>query len=135
MSPTSLGDAATNNNGVSPPFAGPGPGSVNAMTSSPSARVGEGPSPLGVRPDRPCDGCRRRKSRCVINPDAASCVMCEFHKQACTFIEDAAPRRRKQHNNNTNNNNHVYNNHNTVTGGTVSSENASVASLARQRRS
>ncbi|KIW77917.1 hypothetical protein Z517_07750 [Fonsecaea pedrosoi CBS 271.37] len=129
MSPTSLGD-----NGVSPPFAGPGPGSVNAMTSSPSARVGEGPSPLGVRPDRPCDGCRRRKSRCVINPDAASCVMCQFHKQACTFIEDAAPRRRKQPNNNTNNN-HVYNNHNTVTGGTATSENASVASLARQRRS
>ncbi|KIW50315.1 hypothetical protein PV05_11914 [Exophiala xenobiotica] len=73
---------------------------LSEMTSPTSARVGDGPNPVQgvIRPDRsrPCDVCRRRKSRCVINPDAAACVMCQFHNQPCTFIEEAAPRRRKQ---------------------------------------
>ncbi|KAL2395979.1 Transcriptional activator protein DAL81 [Exophiala dermatitidis] len=51
-----------------------------------------------IRPDRPCDACRRRQGHCVINPDSASCVMCQFHGQACTFIEDVVPRRRQQPN-------------------------------------
>lgn len=109
----------------SPP--GAPPGTVPGMPSPPSGRpgvgvgVGDGPSPSPtiIRPDRPCDACRRRKSRCVINPDSASCVMCQFHKQACTFLEDAAPRRRKLANPVTNSD--------TAT--------ASAASLARQRRS
>jgi hypothetical protein len=88
------------------------------MTSPTSARLGDAPSPRGpsIRPDRPCDGCRRRKSRCVISPDAAACVMCQFHKQPCTFVEEA-PRRRRQANAATN------------------SETASAAPSVRQRRS
>ncbi|QIW95419.1 hypothetical protein AMS68_000937 [Peltaster fructicola] len=49
--------------------------------------------PRGRR-ERPCDGCRRRKSKCV-QQENRKCVLCEFHKQDCTFIENAQPRKRK----------------------------------------
>ncbi|KAF2403935.1 hypothetical protein EJ06DRAFT_471971 [Trichodelitschia bisporula] len=48
-----------------------------------------------TRRERPCDACRRRKSRCVINEGASLCVLCEFHKQDCTFVQDPQPRKRK----------------------------------------
>jgi hypothetical protein len=42
----------------------------------------------------PCDACRRRKSRCV--PTGATfCVLCEFHKQQCTFDQHHLPRKRR----------------------------------------
>jgi hypothetical protein len=47
------------------------------------------------RRERPCDACRRRKSRCVIHEGAALCVLCEFHKQECTFVQSPLPRKRK----------------------------------------
>lgn len=72
---------------------------TSAMSSPTSSRTADTQTPF-IRPDRPCDACRRRKSRCVINPDSSTCVMCEFHKQACTFVEDAVPRRRKAPNQN-----------------------------------
>ena len=67
-----------------------------SMSTSPtSSRIGDTPNSLN-RPDRPCDACRRRKSRCVFNnADSASCVLCDFHKQNCTFEEQPAPRKRK----------------------------------------
>ena len=46
------------------------------------------------RRERPCDGCRRRKSKCVLQ-ESRRCVLCEFHKQDCTFVENAQPRKRK----------------------------------------
>lgn len=49
--------------------------------------------PRGRR-ERPCDGCRRRKSKCV-QQENRKCVLCEFHKQDCTFVENAQPRKRK----------------------------------------
>lgn len=52
-------------------------------------------SNIRSRRERPCDACRRRKSRCVINPGASLCVLCEFHKQDCTFLQDPQPRKRK----------------------------------------
>lgn len=57
-------------------------------------------SPTLVKPDRPCDACRRRKSRCVINtalasPNASVCTMCAYQKQQCTFNEGTVPRKRK----------------------------------------
>ena len=45
---------------------------------------------------RPCDACRRRKSRCVLNEGAVKCVLCEFHAQDCTFIEEIPPRKRRR---------------------------------------
>ncbi|KAH7060723.1 hypothetical protein B0J12DRAFT_696067 [Macrophomina phaseolina] len=47
------------------------------------------------RRERPCDACRRRKSRCVIHEGALLCVLCEFHKQECTFVQSPLPRKRK----------------------------------------
>ena len=45
--------------------------------------------------NRPCDACRKRKSRCVINDGAIKCVLCEFRSHDCTFVEDIPPRKRK----------------------------------------
>ncbi|KAK4628768.1 Transcriptional activator protein DAL81 [Fulvia fulva] len=50
--------------------------------------------PARSRRERPCDGCRRRKSKCVLQENRR-CVLCEFHKQDCTFVENAQPRKRK----------------------------------------
>ncbi|KAF2164493.1 hypothetical protein M409DRAFT_67978 [Zasmidium cellare ATCC 36951] len=50
--------------------------------------------PNRPRRERPCDGCRRRKSKCVLQ-ESKKCVLCEFHKQDCTFVENAQPRKRK----------------------------------------
>ncbi|CAE7000359.1 hypothetical protein CFE70_000994 [Pyrenophora teres f. teres 0-1] len=52
-------------------------------------------SNIRSRRERPCDACRRRKSRCVIHEGAALCVLCEFHKQECTFVQSPLPRKRK----------------------------------------
>lgn len=47
------------------------------------------------RKDRPCDACRRRKSKCVIHEAQAACVLCKFHNQDCTFVQSPQPRKRK----------------------------------------
>ena len=51
-------------------------------------------TPPRSKRERPCDGCRRRKSKCVLQ-ESRKCVLCEFHKQECTFVENAQPRKRK----------------------------------------
>lgn len=50
--------------------------------------------PRGRR-ERPCDACRKRKSKCVIGEGQKSCAACGVHGQDCTFIEDPQPRKRK----------------------------------------
>ncbi|KAK9243741.1 fungal-specific transcription factor domain-containing protein [Lipomyces tetrasporus] len=53
---------------------------------------------LGLQPgqkSRPCDSCRRRKSRCFVPPNDDSCVLCRFRKQECTFLEGPKPRRKR----------------------------------------
>lgn len=47
-----------------------------------------------ARRDRPCDACRRRKSRCIMLQDATMCIMCQSRLEECTFIEN--PQRRKR---------------------------------------
>ena len=68
---------------------------LHATTSN--AVAGGSSSPANRRPrrDRPCDACRRRKSKCVVNPRAILCVLCDFYKQQCTFVQDPQPRKRK----------------------------------------
>ena len=44
---------------------------------------------------RPCDACRRRKSRCVLKDGATKCVLCEFHNQDCTYVQTPQARKRK----------------------------------------
>lgn len=46
---------------------------------------------------RPCDACRRRKSKCVTEPGKAICVLCNFHSQACTYLQAPQPRKRPAH--------------------------------------
>ncbi|KAK3669400.1 Fungal specific transcription factor [Recurvomyces mirabilis] len=43
---------------------------------------------------RPCDSCRKRKTKCVTEAGDADCVLCRFHKQQCTY--EAAPQARKR---------------------------------------
>jgi hypothetical protein len=61
-------------------------GSTASTESAPNTRA---------RRDRPCDACRRRKSRCVIHEGQPSCVLCQFHRQECTFVQSPQPRKRK----------------------------------------
>jgi hypothetical protein len=63
-----------------------------SMSSTTSAESGAN---IRSRKDRPCDACRRRKSRCVINEGQTSCVLCQFHTQECTFVQSPQPRKRK----------------------------------------
>lgn len=46
------------------------------------------------RADRPCDTCRKRKSRCVKEPGQEKCVLCTFHLRECTYLDE--PQRRKK---------------------------------------
>jgi hypothetical protein len=46
---------------------------------------------MSSRP-RPCDMCRRRKTRCVKQNDQSQCVLCAFHNTQCTY--QRGPRQR-----------------------------------------
>lgn len=70
------------------------PGKENLVAGKPTSTNGPN-SNIRSRRERPCDACRRRKSRCVIHEGAALCVLCEFHKQECTFVQSPLPRKRK----------------------------------------
>ncbi|RFU27579.1 hypothetical protein B7463_g8759, partial [Scytalidium lignicola] len=68
----------------------------SALSASMSSTTSEGSgSHIRSRKDRPCDACRRRKSRCVTNDGQLSCVLCQFHSQECTFVQSPQPRKRK----------------------------------------
>lgn len=72
------------------------PGKENLFSShKPNAQPGQLTPAQRSRRERPCDACRRRKSRCVIHEGALLCVLCEFHKQECTFVQSPLPRKRK----------------------------------------
>lgn len=72
------------------------PGKENVVSGKPaSATAAPAAANIRTRRERPCDACRRRKSRCVIHEGAVLCVLCEFHKQECTFVQSPLPRKRK----------------------------------------
>jgi hypothetical protein len=48
------------------------------------------------RADRPCDTCRKRKSRCVKEPGQQKCVLCTFHHRDCTYVDEPQRRKRKR---------------------------------------
>ncbi|KAK7202726.1 transcriptional regulatory protein, partial [Myxozyma melibiosi] len=54
------------------------------------------------RPDRPCDSCRRRKSRCVFSENDSVCFLCRFHNYECVFSKDPVPRKRQRRNSGSN---------------------------------
>ncbi|WVQ81389.1 hypothetical protein IAT38_003513 [Cryptococcus sp. DSM 104549] len=68
------------------PAAGP-----SRPTSAPISTSGG--RPPRSRKNRPCDFCRRSKSRCSIGPRGPPCTQCTETKKACTF--EAAPPPRK----------------------------------------
>lgn len=57
--------------------------------------VAEQPNGTKLRSRRPCDPCRRRKSRCEIADGSPPCLLCRFHRQDCTFNEEPQPRKRR----------------------------------------
>ena len=73
----------------------PSPGKENAIQGKPLSSTGAPLANIRSRRERPCDACRRRKSRCVINEGASLCELCDFHKQECTFVQSPLPRKRK----------------------------------------
>jgi hypothetical protein len=73
----------------------PAPGKENVGQGKPVSSTAGPVANIRTRRERPCDACRRRKSRCVIHEGAALCVLCEFHKQECTFVQSPLPRKRK----------------------------------------
>ncbi|KAI4727942.1 hypothetical protein E4T49_04335 [Aureobasidium sp. EXF-10728] len=46
--------------------------------------------------ERPCDACRRRKTRCVKEKSEDKCVLCKFHSQECTYLHEPVARTRKR---------------------------------------
>jgi hypothetical protein len=91
------------------PLQGDLPGSLNggpsiSMTTnsapggqhngSTAAKVLAAPANGWTRKDRPCDACRRRKSRCIIPDGTDTCMMCHSRSEECTFVEN--PQRRKR---------------------------------------
>ncbi|KAF2013546.1 hypothetical protein BU24DRAFT_349544 [Aaosphaeria arxii CBS 175.79] len=73
----------------------PSPGKENLPSGKPVSNTVGPVANIRTRRERPCDACRRRKSRCVIHEGAVLCVLCEFHKQECTFVQSPLPRKRK----------------------------------------
>lgn len=67
----------------------------NAATITASDNISASNTNTRSRRDRPCDACRRRKSRCVVNEGESVCVLCEFHSQECTFIQSPQPRKKR----------------------------------------
>ncbi|KAK7463624.1 hypothetical protein VKT23_006966 [Stygiomarasmius scandens] len=76
-----------------------GPSSSKADSSSISQR-GESPPPVTLarpfrsRKNRPCDGCRRAKTRCAILEVGTPCVECQHTRKKCTFDEQPQERKR-----------------------------------------
>lgn len=70
-------------------------GRTQLSVSMSSSASGDSGMNVRSRKDRPCDACRRRKSRCVINEGQTICVLCQFHTQECTFVQSPQPRKRK----------------------------------------
>ncbi|KAK4175823.1 fungal-specific transcription factor domain-containing protein [Triangularia setosa] len=47
------------------------------------------------RPERPCDTCRKRKSKCAKAPGQERCVLCTFHGRDCTYQDEPQLRRKR----------------------------------------
>ncbi|KAK9367293.1 transcriptional activator protein DAL81 [Lipomyces kononenkoae] len=59
------------------------------------AGSGSGHNSGGTTRERPCDACRKRKVRCLLTEESATCVLCKSRSLECTFLQDP-PRKRKR---------------------------------------
>ena len=79
----------------------PSPSSRQFASASRSSSTQHRPQSMGengrlqtqIPTQLPCDGCRRRNSRCAINERIGKCYSCEFHRQDCTFTPVHARKR------------------------------------------
>lgn len=72
------------------------PSTSSADSSVAAHKTLAGPAAVrGPRKDRPCDACRRRKTRCVTQDGSSACGFCKLHSKECTYLEKPAPRKRK----------------------------------------
>ncbi|KAH8909845.1 hypothetical protein BR93DRAFT_909322 [Coniochaeta sp. PMI_546] len=69
--------------------------SVEGTNPGAGTGAGSGTAPPKTRPHRPCDACRKRKSRCELPDGESVCVLCQFHKQTCTFVNDPPKKKRR----------------------------------------
>lgn len=58
-----------------------------------SNTTSQGPNTKSTKQRRPCDQCRRRKTKCVIVPNTNNCVQCEAKQLTCTYTTPAAKRK------------------------------------------
>lgn len=65
------------------------PGSMEILTPN-DYRTGRRKRPR--RRDRPCDACRKRKTRCVMKAGEETCVHCQLRRSTCTFEHDPPDR-------------------------------------------
>src|ERR1700761_7733030 len=66
------------------------------QVTTPQGSVSSTGANLRNRPRRPCDACRKRKSRCEITEGETVCVLCKFHRQPCLFQENPQPRKKRK---------------------------------------
>lgn len=86
--------------GVPVSMASPNPSMHRSMEGRPpkakSTQSGKDAKVVRGRRERPCDACRKRKSKCVTNEGQKNvCAACGVHGQECTYIEDPQPRKRR----------------------------------------
>lgn len=74
---------------VTPDEAGP---SAPSARSSTAPHLVPGSRPHRSRKNRPCDYCRRSKSRCAIGPAGPPCTLCNDSGRKCTFDHAPPPR-------------------------------------------
>lgn len=71
----------------------------HSIVATPQSSIGSMNANLGIsrnRPRRPCDACRKRKSRCEMAEGETVCVLCKFHRQPCLFQENPQPRKKRK---------------------------------------
>lgn len=75
--------------GVSGGPSGPTGGVIGAQKNANALLLGR-TTPVGQsKQRRPCDHCRRRKTKCVIIPGTTNCIQCESKSLTCTYVQMA----------------------------------------------
>ncbi|KAK6505364.1 Fungal specific transcription factor [Arthrobotrys musiformis] len=93
--PSQSSQSVNSSSNANPGRKSPAPAAPPPASTQPSSATTSTNTNTRSRKDRPCDACRRRKSRCVMNEDSSVCVLCQFHKQDCTFLQSPQPRKRR----------------------------------------
>ncbi|KAK3997769.1 fungal-specific transcription factor domain-containing protein [Cladorrhinum sp. PSN332] len=70
--------------------------SESNFSSPDAAPQSHPPRQAANRVDRPCDTCRKRKSKCAKEPGQERCVLCAFHNRDCTYLDVPRPRQKRK---------------------------------------